>query len=319
MNSQLVNSIHAAKVHKEVMKDLHEKKIVAPGKSVNEIVDFIESTVKEKIKYDPQDPLKGGCAFPANVSINNQVAHYTSSSKNSDIILQEKDIVKVDFGVHKKGGIIDSACTFSFHSKYDEFIETAKKATRYAISQSGPDVNLGDLGQKIEEYVTSKEVTIGKETFPLFTLKELSGHNIGPYRIHHNKAVPNCKIDYDQRMVEGEFYAIEPFIATGSSHSYYDDPSNLLMINPQYKDSSFLNNPLLSVLYNKYNYLCFCDRWLENDFSMDRAEINPLLQKNMLQEFKTIYVPKEHHVAQFEHNIYIKNNGIIIITENEYY
>ena len=47
MNFQLVNSIHAAKVHREIIDELHTKNIVHPGKSIEEIVNYIEDKVKE--------------------------------------------------------------------------------------------------------------------------------------------------------------------------------------------------------------------------------------------------------------------------------
>ena len=42
MNFQLVNSIHAAKVHREIVDELFAKKIVYPGQSIDDIVNYIE-------------------------------------------------------------------------------------------------------------------------------------------------------------------------------------------------------------------------------------------------------------------------------------
>ena len=213
MDTNLINSIKACKVHKEVMNNLVENKIVKPGVSLNYLVSTIENLVCEKINYDVSNPLKGGCGFPANISVNEVVAHYTSGYLK-DYIIKEDDIVKVDFGVHYEGSIIDSAQTFHFNPKYDEFINISKKATNYAISLSGPDVNLGDLGKMIEEYVKSKEVEIDNKIYPLYTLKDLTGHNIGPYVIHKSKALPNTAIQYPVNMVEGDIFAVEPFVST---------------------------------------------------------------------------------------------------------
>ncbi len=324
MNTQLLNSIHASKIHKEVMHDLHEKSIIKPGASIDNIVHFIESNIKDKIKYDPEQPLKGGCAFPANVSVNEKVAHYTSSIKNDPYILQHDDIVKVDFGVHKNGGIIDSACTFYFNEKYKDFIDISKKTTQYAVNLCGPDVDLGDLGEQIEEYVTSKEVEIDGKVMPLYTLSELSGHNIGHYLIHKSKAVPNCKFHYPVRMEEDEIYAIEPFVSTYSSESYYENPIHLYMLNRNHhKNIGNLNkdeHDYFNTIKKQYSTLCFCDRWLENEIKVSSQNIlNGLIHHKVVDEFETIYVPDGHYVSQFEHNIYIRSNGILKLTENKYY
>ena len=173
MSGDLLNFIKSSKVHKEVMSDLVENNIVKPGNSINYIVDYIESSVKNKINYNQDKPLYAGCGFPPNISVNEVVAHYTASPNNKDYILQENDIVKVDFGVHSHGYITDSAQTFHFNSKYDEFIQASKDATNYAIDLCGVDVNLGDLGKDIEEYVKSKEVTIGEKIVCIQTAKNL--------------------------------------------------------------------------------------------------------------------------------------------------
>jgi len=330
MDSHLLNSIKACKVHKEVMNDLFENKIVKPGVSINNLVNYIENSVCEKIKYDDLNPLKGGCGFPANISVNEVVAHYTSCSSKTinknrylnDYIIKEDDIVKVDFGVHYEGSIIDSAQTFHFNPKYDEFIDISKKATNYAISLSGPDVNLGDLGGLIEEYVKSKEVEIDNKVFPLFTLKDLTGHNIAPYVIHKSKALPNTAIQYPIRMEEGDIFAVEPFVST-TDLCYYDDPVELYMINKNYtnmiKKLKKDELELFNKIFKKYFMLCFCKRWLNELKEFDINVFTKLINKNIIEEYKTIYVKSGNYVSQFEHNIYIKSNGIVKLTENKYY
>ena len=321
MDTTLINSIKACKVHKEVMNNLVENKIVKPGVSLNYLVSTIENLVCEKINYDVSNPLKGGCGFPANISVNEVVAHYTSGYLK-DYIIKEDDIVKVDFGVHYEGSIIDSAQTFHFNPKYDEFINISKKATNYAISLSGPDVNLGDLGKMIEEYVKSKEVEIDNKIYPLYTLKDLTGHNIGPYVIHKSKALPNTAIQYPVKMEEGDIFAVEPFVST-TDLSYYDDPVELYMINKNYKNliNKLKKQELLlfNKILEKYFMLCFCNRWLKDLKIYDENIFIKLINKKIIEEYKTIYVKSGNYVSQFEHNIYIKSNGIIKLTENKYY
>ena len=52
MSMQLLNSIKAAKIHGDIMNDLHDKHIVVPGNSINNIVDYIETSIFDKINYD---------------------------------------------------------------------------------------------------------------------------------------------------------------------------------------------------------------------------------------------------------------------------
>lgn len=48
-------------------------------------------------------------------------------------MLGEKDVLKVDFGVHVKGRILDSAFTLNFDPTYDKLLEAVKAATDTGI------------------------------------------------------------------------------------------------------------------------------------------------------------------------------------------
>ena len=49
------------------------------------------------------------------------------------IVLKKEDVLKVDFGVHVRGRILDSAFTMTFESTYDELLEAVKAATNTGI------------------------------------------------------------------------------------------------------------------------------------------------------------------------------------------
>lgn len=49
------------------------------------------------------------------------------------LVLKEKDVLKVDFGVHVKGQIVDSAFTMNFEPTWDRLLEAVKDATNTGI------------------------------------------------------------------------------------------------------------------------------------------------------------------------------------------
>lgn len=49
------------------------------------------------------------------------------------LVLQKEDVLKVDFGVHVKGRIVDSAFTMSWDPTYDKLLEAVKAATNTGI------------------------------------------------------------------------------------------------------------------------------------------------------------------------------------------
>ena len=48
-------------------------------------------------------------------------------------VLQNGDVMKVDFGVHVKGRILDSAFTLTFDHTYDKLLEAVQAATESGV------------------------------------------------------------------------------------------------------------------------------------------------------------------------------------------
>jgi methionyl aminopeptidase len=323
MNTVLNDAIKGASVHKKISKKVFE--YVMPGITLKEIVRFIETSIREETSFDPLAPLTAGIGFPVGVGVNNCVAHYTPNYEDNDYMLSNNDIIKIDYGVHYNGMIIDSAFTLHFDPKYDEFIHISKEATNIAIKHSGPDAILGEIGGEVEEFIKSKEITIDDKVYPLTVMKDLSGHLIKPFEIHAGKAVPNIAINYPLRMMEGEFYAIEPFITTGNGTSILGSPNSHFMIDKNGineingiktgSDKDFYN-----LIYQNYKTLPFCQKWL---YDLEKKDYNLLLKnlenKRIIKSYPPIYDIDKSIVSQFEHTIYIRDKGIINLTKNSNY
>lgn len=48
-------------------------------------------------------------------------------------VLQKGDVLKVDFGVHVNGRILDSAFTLTWEPTYDKLVEAVKAATNTGV------------------------------------------------------------------------------------------------------------------------------------------------------------------------------------------
>jgi methionyl aminopeptidase len=330
MDRTLLHAIKASKIHKDVGVKVRE--YIKIGMSLKDIASFIENEIRDQVQYNDNKPLDNGIGFPVGLSLNNLAAHYTPNYNDKDIILKEEDILKIDYGVHCNGMIIDSAFTISFNEKYENFIKISRDATNYGVSLCGPDVNLGEIGRDIEEYILSKEIEIDGKIYPLQVMRDLSGHKIAPYEIHAGKAVPNIKISYHMRMKENEFYAIEPFITTGNGKNIFEDVENShYMITKNNYDHILLTKSEKEILNHikKYYYtLPFCQKWIyEKSHTLDLKKninkidliLNILTSKNILNTYPPIFDIKGSIISQFEHTIFIKENGYINLTKNNYY
>jgi len=158
--------------------------------------------------------IECGIAFPTGCSINHVAAHYTPNPGDFRV-LEKDDVMKIDFGTHVRGLLVDCAFTVSFNPTYDKLLESVKDATNTGIRLAGIDSRLNEIGEQIQETMESYEVEINGKTHQVKAVRNLSGHLIGPYHIHAGKSVPIVKGTKEVKMEEGEMYAIETFGSTG--------------------------------------------------------------------------------------------------------
>ena len=112
---------------------------VRPGQTLTEIADGIDDGVRALLGnpgLETGSCLVSGLGFPTGLALNNCVAHYTPNPRQKDIVLQASDVMKVDFGVHINGWIVDSAFTMSFDPTYDNLLAAVKDATNTGIKVS---------------------------------------------------------------------------------------------------------------------------------------------------------------------------------------
>ena len=207
-----------AEIHRQVRQ--WAQKTIKPGQSLTEIAEGIEDGTRHLTGHmglEEGDNIKGGVAFPTGLSRNNCAAHYTPNAGNK-MVLEQGDVMKVDFGVHLNGRIVDSAFTMAFDPVYDPLLAAVKDATNTGVREAGIDVRMSDIGAAIQEAMESYEVELKGTTYPVKAIRNLNGHNIGQWQIHGGKSVPIVKGGDQTKMEEGETFAIETFGSTGKGY-----------------------------------------------------------------------------------------------------
>jgi methionyl aminopeptidase len=217
-NDFLTEYRRGAEVHRQVRQ--WAQKWIKPGMGLTEIAEGIEDSVRALTGHpglEDGDALRGGMGFPTGLSINHCAAHYTPNAGNK-MVLQAEDVMKVDFGVHINGRIVDSAFTLTFDPVYDNLVQACKDSTNAGIKTAGIDVRMSDIGAAIQEVMESYECEIKGTTYPVKCIRNLNGHSIGHYSIHGGKTVPIVKGGDQTKMEEGETFAIETFGSTGKGY-----------------------------------------------------------------------------------------------------
>ena len=316
----------AAEVHRQVRK--YARSVIKPGMGLTEIAETIEDGTRHLTGHmglEEGDNLIAGVAFPTGLSINHCAAHYSPNAGNK-IVLKEEDVMKVDFGVHVNGRIVDSAFTMSFQPQYDNLLAAVKDATDTGVRLAGIDARMSEIGEGIQEAMESYEVTINGQTYPVKSIRNLNGHTIGRYSIHGGsagKSVPIVKGGSNERMEEGETYAIETFGSTGKGvvrddmeTSHYakvaDAPKVALRVASA--------KSLLRSIDKNFGTLPWCRRYLDRlGHEKYLLGLNNLVQAGVVQDFPPLCDVKGSYTAQFEHTILLRPNVKEVVSRGDDY
>ncbi|HEY4822768.1 MAG TPA: type II methionyl aminopeptidase [Candidatus Bathyarchaeia archaeon] len=273
--------------------------LVKPGKPVIEICEELEHRIKT---------LGGEPAFPVNVGINEIAAHYTSPPGDT-LTIPRACIVKIDFGVHIKGYLADTAVTVVFDPHFEPMARAADEALSSAIRAFRPGVKMSEVGRIIQTTV---------ERYGFKPIRNLTGHSIQRYTIHAGKSVPNVSQLNGGKTVEGEVYAIEPFVTranasgavtnTASAHIYRFIKTKGAKTEEAKK--------VIQEVYSQFSSLPFAARWLERKFTREIAvrAIKELLDSKCIGSYPVLIEETRQPVAQSEHTVLVTADGCSVLT-----
>lgn len=145
-----------AEVHRQVRQFLQQK--VRPGIQLLEIAEMVEKASSSLVAFDPRNPLRRGWAFPTGLSLNEVAAHDTVNPGDAARYLRPADLLKVDFGVHVEGHILDCAFSMSFDPMHDELMRAVQEATEEGLRQVGHDARICEVSRCIQEVMEAGEV-----------------------------------------------------------------------------------------------------------------------------------------------------------------
>ena len=300
-------------IHKLVRNEIN--KIVKPGVLLYDIRKNIENLINKysNNKEQSYDYRKSSIAFPIGLSLNNCAAHFSPFS-NDKIKYTENDILKIDYGIQFNGNIVDAAFSVTHNNELNKLKEISEEATMAVIKMSGIDQNLGDLGKIVEEIFYSYEIEINGKQYLVKPCDELCGHLILPYKIHGNKAIPSIYMQYNQRMLDGEVYAVETFPTTGKGNLKEKEDSHYMINYFKISNQKDLNLKTFKRIYEVRNNLAWHIDWLNKDPFVNLKELELLVKKDIISNYPALYDIDGSYVAQTEHTIGITENGVKVFT-----
>jgi methionyl aminopeptidase len=191
-----------------VLRILSER--IRPGMKTKELDAIAE---KEMKKLGAESSFLGYRGFPANlcVSVNDEIVHGIPG----DRVLEEGDIVSLDFGVVYQGYHGDAAVTVGVGQTSPEarrLIETTQASLEKGIAAARAGGNLGDVSAAIQTFAEARGYSV---------VREYTGHGIGR-QMHEDPQIPNCteppyglKKGAGPALKKGMTLAIEPMLNVG--------------------------------------------------------------------------------------------------------
>lgn len=312
-----------AEVHRQVRQ--YAQKNIKPGQTLTEIAEGIEDSVRALTGHqglEEGDNMLGGMGFPCGLSINHCAAHYTPNAGNK-MVLQQGDVMKVDFGAHLNGRIVDSAFTMAFDPVYDPLLAAVKDATNTGVREAGIDVRVCDIGAAVQEAMESYEVELNGTMHPVKCIRNLNGHNIDQHIIHGGKSVPIVKSSDQTKMEEGEVFAIETFGSTGKGYVRDDmETSHYALVADAPKVPLRVSSAksLLNTINKNFGTLPWCRRYLDR-LGQEKylLGLNNLVQSGIVQDYPPLCDIKGSYTAQYEHTVLLRPTVKEVITRGDDY
>ena len=132
-------------------------------------------------------------------------------------MLEEGDIVSLDFGAYINGFHGDAAITVGVGKislQSEKLLSTAEEALMLGIKKARKSLRLGDISSAIQQHAEINGFSV---------IREYCGHGIGR-NLHEDPQVPNFGIKGTGPVIQkGMTLAIEPMVVAGDWHTRVDE------------------------------------------------------------------------------------------------
>lgn len=271
---------------------LFTKPLVKENTLALNVAEKIENKIKE---------LGGAPAFPVNISINENAAHYTPDI-NDPLVFKENDLVKIDIGIHVDGYIWDRAFTMCIGKKTHPLIEAAERALKESMKLIKPGVKIFEISEAVESTL---------EGLGFNPVRNLCGHGLDQYNQHARFSIPNGRNNIQDELQPNQALAMEVFSTDGVG--WIKDSTPVLIFGyVQDKPVRLMEaRQILQAAKTDFNKLPFAKRWLTklklpiSPFKIDMA-LKQLLDVEALREFPVLREESGGIVAQAEETIILQ-------------
>ncbi len=276
--------------------------ILANVRAGSGLLDVAEKVEAEIVRRGGQP------AFPTGLGVNEVTAHYAPQEDEVGVI-QESDVVKIDYGVHIDGYVADTSITITENPQFQSLLEATEKALQAAIDVVKRDRRIGEIG---------KAISSSAERDGFRPISNLSGHTVEQYQVHAGKSIPNLYSPNLPMLKNEDVFAIEPFLTLPDAAGYVVEApqENIFSLIVRRKTGNKELDELMDFIWNERKTLPFSPRWYGGRYKEGRLLVllEELEKRRMVTSYATLVEASGKAVAQFEHTMAIDEGGLVILT-----
>lgn len=199
----------AGRVVMEILDTL--RSAVHPGVTTGELDQIARAELEKHgatSNFAGYAPMKGIPPFPGVIcsSVNDAIVHGIPGKR----VLNEGDIVSIDFGAVVDGWHGDSAVTLpvgAISAETQRLLDVTREALRLGIAQARPGKRVFDIARAIQSYVEGAGFSL---------VRQYGGHGIG-HTLHEDPWIPNY-LDSSRPnplLRPGMVFCVEPMVNAG--------------------------------------------------------------------------------------------------------
>jgi len=270
--------------------------------------------------FKKEKDLKKGIAFPTCLSVNNCVCHFSPTKNDSDCILKEGDVVKIDLGAHIDGFIAVAAHTIVVGSSAEKKVDGRKAdvilAAYWAVQAALRIIKNGETNYAVTDAV--QEVA---DSYKCKPIEGMLSHQLKQFRIDGEKTIiqnPNEAQRKEHEKCEfktHEVYAIDVIVSTGEGVGREKDTKISIYKKTDENYQLKLKNAraLLAEVKAKHGNMPFNLRHFAEE-TKARMGVVECVSHKMIEAFQVLYEKPSEYVAQFKHTVLLMPNGVNLVT-----
>ncbi|XP_055343601.1 proliferation-associated protein 2G4-like [Paramacrobiotus metropolitanus] len=308
----------AGKIADKVAQRVVER--CAAGHSVRELCEEADKMIVWLTSSIETGDLRKGVAFPACMSVNNCVCHFSPLENDTDVKLKNGDLIKIDLAVHIDGYI---ACVGYSHvvGATKKKPASGRKADVVRAAYAALDASMRLIKAGVDNFKVTEVIQKAAEAFQCKPIEGMLSHQLGRNQFEGGKSIilnPNSAQKREHEKSEfavNEVYALDILVSTGEGKAqeatarttihHLNDLAYPLRMKKPVKD-------FLEQTSEQYGTLCFHLRNVRNHKAA-RPVIAECVSHGLLTPFPVGYEKDGALVAQFKCTLAVTANGIRLI------